>query len=60
MYILSPKVIELIPDNKTYHMTDLIKKAKLKRFKIVVYPIDEDRWVDIGQWNEYKNAVSRL
>ena len=60
MYILSPKVIELIPENKTYHMTDLIKKAKLNNFKIAVYPIDEDLWVDIGQWNEYKNAVGKL
>ena len=60
MYILSPKVIELIPENKNYHMTDLIKKAKLNNFKIAVYPIDEDHWVDVGQWNAYKNAVAKL
>ena len=60
MYIISPKVSSLIPDNKKYNMTDLIKKAKLNNFKIAVYPIDEDLWVDIGQWNEYKNAVGKL
>ena len=52
--------IELIPENKTYHMTDLIKKAKLNNFKIAVYPIDEDLWVDIGQWNEYKNVINKF
>ena len=28
--------------------------------KIGVYPIDDEDWIDIGQWTEYKKAVDRL
>ena len=41
-------------------MTDLIKKVKTLKKKIGVYPIDEESWTDIGQWNEYKLAVEKL
>jgi len=60
LYILSPKVLELIPKNKFYHITHLIEDAKNKGNKIGVYPIDEDAWVDVGQWAEYKKAVKQL
>ena len=60
MYIVSSKMINLVPSNKKFHMSDLINKAKLKNAKIGMYPIDEDDWIDIGQWNEYKKAVEKL
>jgi len=60
MYIVSSKVIKLIPNNEIFHMSDLINKAKLKNFKVGAYSIDEDDWIDIGQWNEYRKAVDKL
>ncbi len=60
MYIVSSKMIDLVPMNKKFHMSDLINKAKLKKAKIGMYPIDEDDWIDIGQWNEYKKVVDNL
>jgi dTDP-glucose pyrophosphorylase len=60
LYVLNPKVLKLIPKNKFYHITHLIEKAKNKGMKIGVFPIDDDDWIDIGQWAEYKLAVEQL
>ncbi len=60
LYIINPEILKSIPKNKKFDMTDLIKKVKLSKKKIGVYPVDEDSWIDIGQWNEYKLAVNKL
>lgn len=60
LYVLNPDVLELIPENKFYHITQLIEAAKNQGKKVGVYPIDDDSWVDVGQWNEYKKAINSL
>tara|TARA_Y100000310_G_C20548974_1_gene747072 strand:- start:522 stop:1190 length:669 start_codon:yes stop_codon:yes gene_type:complete len=60
LYVLNPALLKLIPKNKTYDMTDLIKLAKTKKKQIGVYPIDDGSWIDVGQWSEYHKAVDRL
>jgi len=60
LYILNPDILKLIPENKFYHITNLIDNAISKGKKIGVFPIDEDAWVDIGQWAEYQRAIEVL
>ena len=60
LYVLSPEVLRFIPENKIYHITDLIDAAIENGKKIGVYPIDDDAWVDVGQWSEYKKAIDNL
>lgn len=60
LYVLNPDVLELIPKNKLYHITHLIEDVKNQGKKVGVFPIDEDAWIDIGQWAEYRQAVERL
>ena len=60
LYILNPDVLELIPRNKFYHITYLIEDAKNKGKKVGVYPIDDDAWIDVGQWAEYQKVVKQL
>ena len=60
LYILNPKVLSLIPKNKFYHITHLIEDAKNQGKKVGVFPIDDDAWIDIGQWTEYKQAIESL
>ena len=60
LYVLNPTVLELIPKEKTYHITNLIDDAKKQGLRVGVYPIDDDDWIDIGQWAEYKKAVEKL
>lgn len=60
LYILNPDVLKLIPENKFYHITHLIEDAKNQGRKVGVFPIDDDAWVDVGQWTEYQKAVKQL
>lgn len=60
LYVINPDLIKLIPKNKSYDMPDLIKLAKIKRKKVGVYPIDDESWIDVGQWSEYRKAIEKL
>ena len=60
LYIINPDVLHLIPADKLYHITQLIEDANKSGKRVGVYPIDDDAWIDIGQWAEYKQAVERL
>lgn len=57
LYVLNPNVIDLIPDNKLFHITHLIDKVRESNGTIGVYPVSEKAWIDVGQWAEYRNAL---
>ena len=60
LYILSPDVLKLIPENKFYHITHLIEDTKNIGKKVGVFPIDDDAWIDVGEWAEYKKVMELL
>ena len=60
LYVLNPDVLKLIPKNIFFHITHLIEDAKNQGNKVGVFPIDDDAWIDVGQWSEYQKAVERL
>jgi dTDP-glucose pyrophosphorylase len=57
MYVLNPSVIDLIPDNKLFHITHLMDKVRGNGGAIGVYPVSEKAWIDVGQWAEYRKAL---
>ena len=36
------------------------KDAKNQDKKVGVFPIDDDAWIDIGQWAEYQQQADKL
>ena len=54
-YVMEPKVLDLIPKNKTYGMDDVIKKA-MNRKKLVSSFITKKGFTDIGNKSSYKKA----
>ena len=60
LYVLNPDVLKLIPEDKFYHITHLIEDATNKGKKVGVFPVDDDAWIDIGQWAEYKKVMELL
>ena len=60
LYIINPSIIGIIPAGQSYDITDLIRDMKLLGKKIAVYPIQEQAWVDIGQWADYKKAIEQM
>lgn len=57
MYILEPEMLYEIPENKLFHITDLIERVKSKNLKVGVFPIPETSWQDIGMWKEYYQHI---
>jgi len=41
-------------------MTDLISNSKKNGKKIGIYPIEDDAWIDIGQWSNYKKVFDKI
>jgi len=60
MYLLNPTILKYIPENEFFHITHLIEKLKQKGFKIGVYLVSGNAYVDVGQWDEYKKAINKL
>jgi len=60
LYVLDPHVINLIPAEGIYHITQLISDVKKQGMKVGVYPISAEAWTDVGQWVEYKKAVEKF
>ena len=55
MYVLEPHVLNQIPENEFFHITQLIDKVHLSGGNIGVFPVSEKSWKDIGGWKEYIN-----
>ena len=53
LYILEPHLLNLIPENEFFHITDLIEKIQYNKGKVGVFPVSEKSWRDIGDWDEY-------
>lgn len=60
MYIINPNLIDLIPQNTFYHVTEFIDKVQSQGGKIGVFPISANSWVDTGEWHEYKKTLERF
>ena len=53
IYLINPKEIKLIPQNKFFDMPELFKILSKKNKKIVAYPVTEN-WSDAGSFEELK------
>lgn len=60
VYVLSQKCLDMIPPGEFFHMTDLIEALLKAGEKVVTYPVNENDYIDIGQWTEYHDALNRL
>ncbi len=60
VYVLSKDVLQFIPRKAYFDMTDLISRLLKNNKKVITYPVNENDYVDIGQWEEYRRAVDKL
>ncbi|WP_205720090.1 sugar phosphate nucleotidyltransferase [Fodinibius halophilus] len=57
MYILEPHLVDEIPDNTFFHITDLIEKIRKRDGKVGVFPVSEKSWKDVGEWDKYLDNI---
>ncbi len=60
VYVLSKDVLQFIPEKSYFDMTDLISSLLRNHKKVITYPVNENDYIDIGQWEEYRRAVDKL
>ena len=41
-------------------MNLLLELAIKRKFKVGSYKLDDGNWYDVGQWNEYDEAINKL
>lgn len=59
-YILEPEVMDYIGDNENIGMPDIIERMKKDGRKIGIYPIGEDAWLDMGQFDSMEGMERKL
>jgi dTDP-glucose pyrophosphorylase len=56
VYVAEPEVMDYLKVEERLDITDLFDTLLKQNKKISVYPIKEDKWFDIGQWEEYEKT----
>ncbi len=59
-YVLEPTVLKDIPAQDFFHMTHLIEKVIARGGNVGVFPVNEQAWLDMGDWYEYDKMHVRL
>ena len=60
LYILNSDLIEEIPDDEFYHITDLIDKIMKRGARVGSFPVSENALRDMGEWPEYLKMINVL
>jgi dTDP-glucose pyrophosphorylase len=59
MYILEKEALDYIPEDRFFHITELINILMDENKNVGVFPVSENSWKDIGDWPEYlKNILN--
>lgn len=60
MYLIEPKLLDLVPENEFADLPSIIMEAKEKGMRVGVYPISEKSWLDMGQIKEMEHMIETL
>ncbi|MBF0547080.1 MAG: CBS domain-containing protein [Candidatus Riflebacteria bacterium] len=60
VYVLNKRILKYIPSDTPFDMPNLIDVLLEKNEKILMYPINEGAYIDIGQWDEFQKAAKKL
>ena len=53
LYVMEKKTFNLIKKNEFLNMNQLIERLLKRKFKVGVYPINDDDWQDLGTWDKF-------
>ena len=58
MYILEAHLLNEIPGDEFFHITNLLEGILNRKGKVGVFPVSEGSWKDIGTWDEYIKKIN--
>ncbi len=59
LYIINPNLIDIIPENQAFDMTQFINLVHKLDGKVGVYPISAQSWQDFGQLDLYEKTLTK-
>ena len=60
MYLVDSRVIDELEDDTAISFPEIMDRYREKGFKVGVYPVSEDSWMDMGQLEELEDMRRRL
>ena len=60
MYLVDGRIIEELEENKVIGFPDIMEKYRAQGYKVGVYPVSEESWMDMGQLEELEAMRRRL
>lgn len=58
IYVIEPDILHLVPENRSYDMTDLLRDVIKRGLPVSTFPIHE-HWVDIGRLEDLRRVEKR-
>lgn len=59
-YILEPDIFQFINENEKIGMPDIIDRMRVSGLKVGIYPISENAWLDMGQFDTMDSMERKL
>ncbi len=60
VYVIEPRVIDELKKNEFIHITDVAQRYMDNHERVGVFPISEQSWLDMGQFNEMERMLNEL
>ncbi len=60
LYVLEPEFLERIPEGQEVPITDVFQSCINDGLRVGMYPVSEDSWLDMGQFDELKKMTERI
>ncbi len=60
MYLINASVLKYIPENEPFDMVSLVNKIKENNINVGVFPVSDKSWIDVGQWEQYKQSINNF
>lgn len=60
MYVINPEFLEWIPTDRVFHMTDLANMLVQEGEQVGMYPISENSFLDMGEFEEMRRMEERI
>ncbi len=60
VYVLEPEVFNYLQDKKSIHLTEIVELAIKDNKNVGTYPISEEAWLDMGQFEDMERMKAML
>lgn len=60
LYVAEPCILNMIPKNTFIHITDILNECIRAGEKVGTFIVDDDKWLDMGQFAEMGHMKERL